>query len=51
MEIIDIFKQAVTKITLNENLNSLSDFCFKIKKEQKSRTYSNVGGFHCKDIK
>ena len=51
MEIIDIFKQAVTKITLNENLNSLSNFCFKIKKKQESRIFSNVGGFQSKDIK
>jgi len=51
MEIIDLFKQPVARVVLNENLISLLKFCLKIKKEDKGRKISNVGGFQSKDIK
>jgi len=50
MEIIDLFKQCVAKITLNENLTLLSKFCLKIKKQQKGRNISNIGGFQSENI-
>ena len=50
MEIVDIFKQSIAVIKLNEDLNKLCKYCLSIKQEQKSRSISNVGGFHSEDI-
>jgi len=51
MEIIDFFRQPVARVVLNENLTLLLKFCLKIKKEDKGRKISNVGGFQSKNIK
>jgi uncharacterized protein (TIGR02466 family) len=49
MEIIEIFKQPIFKIKLNENLKTIIDFSKKLEKNT-GRTLSNVGGFQSKDL-
>ena len=51
MEIIDLFKQPVARVILNEDLDLLLKFCLKVKKENKGRKKSNIGGFQSNDIK
>ena len=51
MQIIELFKQPLAKIILNEDLDSLLNFCLKIKKQTKCRELSNVGGFQSEDIR
>jgi len=53
MEIVDVFKQPVARLILNENLNSLLKFCLKIRKKGESRRpkrASNISGYQSKDI-
>jgi uncharacterized protein (TIGR02466 family) len=50
METIDIFKQPVAIIKLNEDLNELLEYCLSIKQEQEGRKFSNSGGFQSNDI-
>ena len=50
MEIVDIFKQPIAVIKLNENLNELLKYCLSIKQEQEGRKLSNSGGFQSNDI-
>jgi uncharacterized protein (TIGR02466 family) len=52
MDILNLFRQPVARIILNEDLNLLSKYCLDIKKQQKSKKIvSNVGGFQSEDIK
>jgi uncharacterized protein (TIGR02466 family) len=52
MEIVDIFKQPIAIIKLNEDLNELLKYCLSVKQEQEQegRRLSNSGGFQSKDI-
>jgi uncharacterized protein (TIGR02466 family) len=50
METIDIFKQPIAIIKLNEDLNELLKYCLSIKQEQEGRKISNLGGFQSNDI-
>lgn len=50
MKLIELFKQPVLEIKLNENLKKISNFCLKIKKENKKKTISNVGGFQSNNL-
>jgi uncharacterized protein (TIGR02466 family) len=50
METLDLFKQTLVKIYLNENLNFLLNFCLKIKKKHEGVKNSNVGGFHSNNL-
>jgi len=45
IEIVDIFKQFVAKLKLNEDLKKIIKFSFEIEKEKKGRFLSNKGGF------
>lgn len=49
MEVIETFKDAIFKTTLNEDLNKLIQFSKKIEK-QKGRKLSNYGGFQSEDL-
>ena len=49
MEIIEIFKQPIFKIKLNENLKTIINFSKKLERST-GRTLSNVGGFQSKDL-
>ena len=48
-KIIEIFKEVVFKICLNENLNGFLEYSKKLKKEN-GRKKSNVGGFQSNDL-
>jgi uncharacterized protein (TIGR02466 family) len=50
MEIVDIFKQPIAVIKLNEDLNELLKYCLSVKQEQEGRKFSNSGGFQSNDI-
>ena len=50
MEIVDIFKQFVVKLKLNEDLKKIIKFSFEIEKEQKGRFISNKGGFQSDNL-
>jgi len=50
MEIVDIFKQFVVKLKLNEDLKKIIKFSFEIEKEKKGRFLSNKGGFQSGDL-
>jgi uncharacterized protein (TIGR02466 family) len=50
METIELFKQAVFKIQLNEDINKISNFCIKVSKENKGHTKSNLGGYHSDNL-
>jgi uncharacterized protein (TIGR02466 family) len=50
METIDIFKQPIAIIKLNEDLNELLKYCLSVKQEQEGRKFSNSGGFQSNDI-
>jgi uncharacterized protein (TIGR02466 family) len=46
MEIIELFKQPIFKIKLNEDLKEILKFCIKTSKNKKGVIRSNIGGFH-----
>jgi len=50
IEIVDIFKQFVVKLKLNEDLKKIIKFSFEIEKEKKGRFLSNKGGFQSGDL-
>jgi len=50
IEIVDIFKQFVAKLKLNEDLKKIIKFSFEIEKEKKGRFLSNKGGFQSGDL-
>jgi uncharacterized protein (TIGR02466 family) len=50
MIIIEIFKQFVAKISLNQNLNNLIKFSNLVKNKQEGIKKSNCGGFHSNDL-
>jgi uncharacterized protein (TIGR02466 family) len=50
MEKIELFKQSIFKIKLNEDLNKINNFCIKNVKKTKGIIKSNLGGYHSDNL-
>jgi uncharacterized protein (TIGR02466 family) len=50
MQTIELFKQILVKINLNENLKQINNFSIKLKKKQKGRILSKEGGFQSDNL-
>ena len=50
IEVLEIFKQFIVKIKLNEDINKISHFCIQTSKKLKGHKKSNLGGYHSNDL-
>jgi len=50
MQQIELFKQSIFKVKLNEDLNKITNFCLKIYKTEEGRKKSNFGGYQSNDL-
>ncbi len=50
IEVLEIFKQFIVRIKLNEDINKINNFCIQTSKKLKGHIKSNLGGYHSEDL-